>query len=105
MCVLLLSCRSVLEDNLNDQQYNYQRLSDFTVQLSQKIKDKLKAEMELPRYKLVASVTIAQKCRTKQGMRVGSRCNWNPVTDNYAEYTLINGSMYVTGQVYAIYYE
>lgn len=98
---------TVLEDALCGMAYDYDIFSELTVQLSTRIKDRIKSEMYLPRYKLVASVTIAQLSNLQRGIGIGtcSRPLWNDDTDNYAEAYYATPTLYASGVVYAAYYE
>lgn len=96
----------VLEDSLTGLHYNFETFSELTVQLSTKIKDQIKSEMYLPRYKIVASVTVAQLSNLEQAVRIGtcSRPLWNGSTDSYAQASFVSPHLYATGVVYAAYY-
>ena len=61
-----------------------------------------RAELDLPRYKIVVQVAIGEKARGVMvgrtavktraitGVRVASRCLWDTDTDNYASYSFSN---------------
>jgi tctex1 domain-containing protein 2 len=53
------------------------------------------------RYKIVVQTTIAQM--RDQGVRVASRCLWDPTTDNYASCSYSNVSRYFYCIEYACY--
>ncbi|KAG5500422.1 hypothetical protein JKF63_03515 [Porcisia hertigi] len=55
------------------------------------------------RYKLVTHATVAEAA--SQGMRVASRCLWDPETDNYASYTYSSQYIHITISVFGIYWE
>ena len=55
------------------------------------------------RYKLIVTVTIVEACQ--QGMRLASRCLWDPETDNFAEYTYSSETMHATVLVFGLYWE
>jgi hypothetical protein len=42
------------------------------------------AELDYPRYKIVVQVVMGEN--KLQGVRVASRCLWDPETDNFATY-------------------
>ena len=46
------------------------------------------AELKYARYKFVVQVVMGEN--KAQGVRVASRCLWNPETDNYATYNFKN---------------
>jgi len=98
--------KEVLKDALTGVSYHFETFSELTVQLSTRIKDQIKAEMYLPRYKLVASVTIAQLSSPEQGAGIGtcSKPLWNENTDSCAQASFMSSHLYATGVVYAAYY-
>ncbi len=55
------------------------------------------------RYKLVSQVSIIEVAQ--QGMRIGSRCLWDPEVDNYAEYTYSTPTMHVNVLMFGLYWE
>lgn len=55
------------------------------------------------RYKLVTHLTVTEAA--DQGMRVSSRCLWDPATDNYAAYTFSSESLHVCVVVFGLYWE
>lgn len=50
--------------------------------------DDVAAEMNLARYKYVVQVVIGEQ--RGEGVRMGSRCFWDPETDNVASETYVN---------------
>ncbi len=98
--------KKVLEDSLVGVTYNFDTFSELTVQLSTKIKDTIKSEMYLPRYKIIASVTLAQLSPLQQTGGIGtcSKPLWNENTDNCAQASYVSPHLYATGVVYAAYY-
>ena len=71
--------------------------------ISDKIKDTVRAELNLPRYKLVVQVTIGQK--KDQGVRITSRCLWDTQTDNYASIDYKNEHIWASAMVFGLYAE
>ncbi|AIN99735.1 hypothetical protein LPMP_281020 [Leishmania panamensis] len=55
------------------------------------------------RYKLVTHATVTEAA--SQGMRVASRCLWDPETDNYASYTYSSQYIHVIVVVFGVYWE
>lgn len=60
-------------------------------------------ELKLPRYKIVCLVNIGEV--KNQGVRMSSRCLWDPTNDTFATYEFTNGSLFATASVYGIYTE
>ena len=63
--------------------YNPELTAQWTREISDEIKNRLKTELELPRYKFVVQVVVGEQ--RGEGVRFGCRCFWDPDTDNYAE--------------------
>ena len=95
--------RSVLEEALTDVEYDYATFSRLTTELSDRIKERVKEQLNLPRHKLVSFVSVGQM--KDQGVRVGSRCVWNPSWDHYASASFKNKSVFAVGVIYATYFE
>lgn len=95
--------KSVLEKYLADVEYDYATFSKLTTELSDRIKEKVKEELELPRHKVVSFVSVGQM--KDQGVRVGSRCVWNPAWDHFASASYQTKSVFAVGVVYATYFE
>ena len=95
--------KSVLEEALTDLEYDYKTFSRLTSELSDRIKEKVKEHLNLPRHKLVSFVSVGQM--KDQGVRVGSRCVWNPAWDHYASASYQNKSVFAVGVLYATYFE
>lgn len=55
------------------------------------------------RYKLVTHAVIVEA--GQQGLRVASRCLWDPETDNYATFSYSNETMHVSIVVFGLYWE
>jgi hypothetical protein len=71
--------------------------------ISQTIQEAIADMRNLARYKFVVQVFIAEACN--QGMRVSSRCLWDPETDGFAEFTHSTEHMHVTALVFGLYFE
>ncbi|EPY29557.1 dynein light chain [Strigomonas culicis] len=55
------------------------------------------------RYKMITHVVVAEAAQ--QGLRVASRCLWDPDTDNYASYTYSTANMHVSVVLFGAYWE
>lgn len=76
---------------------NLNRYSNGTVSAScedicETIKKRVKEECFIPRYKLVCQVVLGEM--KDQGVRVTSRCLWDPDSDNYASAYFKNVSIH-----------
>ena len=59
--------------------------------------------LNIPRYKCVFQATIGES--RDQGVFLASRCLWDVETDNYAQYTYRNDSLYCIVVVFGLYLE
>lgn len=69
-------------EELKDQTYDEDYAADWSTSISDKIRDAVTANLNIPRYKVVVQTTIGQM--RDQGIRVASRCLWDVSRDNYA---------------------
>ena len=71
--------------------------------VADKIKEKCKASLDIPRYKIVVQVTIGQM--NNQGVKIPSRCLWDTATDNYASVSFRNQQIWASAIVFGLYTE
>lgn len=69
--------------------------------VSDKIKERCKATLDIPRYKLIVQVTIGQM--KDQGVKITSRCLWDTATDNYATASFQNQHIWASAIVFGMY--
>merc|ERR1711907_127285 len=94
---------SVVVAELSGVSYNpEEKIVEMTKKLSDQIKNKLKEELELPRYKYIVQVVIAEQ--KGQGIKMGCRSFWATETDNYAEYTYQNETLICVASAFGVYY-
>ncbi|XP_035882147.1 tctex1 domain-containing protein 1 [Phyllostomus discolor] len=94
--------KDVLTNSLQEEQYEPELCRQMTKTISEVIKAQVKALL-VPRYKLIVMVYIGQL--SGQSILVGSRCLWNPKSDNFASYVFRNSSLFALATVYAVYFE
>lgn len=92
---------AVLADRLADKSYNPELTAQWTREIADEIKSKLKTELDLPRYKFVVQVVIGEQ--RGEGVRMGCRCFWDADTDNYAEDTYRNDSLFCVAAAFGAY--
>eukprot|EP01084_Bolivina_argentea_P207777 354436_1 len=92
----------VLEEGLRDVKYDAEDAASISKELSRTIQNRVK-ELGYERYKLVTQVTITQA--SGQGLRVSSRCLWDPEVDNYAEAVYKNETLIAVALVFGCYWE
>ena len=93
---------SVLESQLKDEAYEPNACKQWVLTLSEIIKSRVK-ELEYERYKIVCVVTIGKL--KDQGLRMASRCCWDPNWDTFATGSFKNKTLYAVASVWGVYYE
>ena len=91
----------VLKAELNNQEFDEDDAKEWSVQISDKVREAVTSKLNLPRYKIIVQTTIGQ-CND-QGIRVASRCLWNTDTDNYASTSFINKTLFCNVIIFALY--
>ncbi|XP_068098584.1 dynein light chain Tctex-type 5 [Hyperolius riggenbachi] len=94
--------KDVLTSYLQEEKYEAELCRQMTKTISEVVKARVK-DLMIPRYKIIVLIYIGQL--NDQGMRVGSRCIWDPANDTFASFTFKNSSLYALANVYAVYYE
>ncbi|XP_054428608.1 dynein light chain Tctex-type 5 [Pteronotus mesoamericanus] len=92
----------VLTNYLQEEQYEPELCRQMTKTISEVIKAQVK-DLMIPRYKLIVIVHIGQL--NGQSIFIGSRCLWNPKSDNFSSYVFKNSSLFALANVYAVYFE
>ena len=93
---------SILNSYLCDVDYNKDKCSMLTRDLSQMIKQRVR-EMNFERYKIVVTVVISEN--TSQGCELASRALWNTNTDNFITVPYKNKTLFAVASVFGAYYE
>mmetsp|Transcript_26870 Transcript_26870/g.86805 ORF Transcript_26870/g.86805 Transcript_26870/m.86805 type:complete len:124 (-) Transcript_26870:495-866(-) len=92
---------AVMSERLADKAYSSEAAAQWSREISDEIKTRIKSEFDLPRYKLVVQVLIGEQ--RGEGIRYGGRCLWDPNTDAYAEDTYRNDSLFCVASAYGVY--
>ncbi|KAI9351474.1 Tctex-1 family-domain-containing protein [Obelidium mucronatum] len=92
---------SILTERLTGVTYQPDSCSQWTREISDEIKAKLKA-LELQRYKFVVNVVIGEM--RGEGVRMGCRCLWDSDTDSMAQDVFMNDSLFCVAVAYGVYY-
>ncbi len=71
-------------------------------EICDEIKDKLKDSQNFKRYKVLVHCIIGEK--RGQGIRVGSKCLWDSMSDSSTSANWENENIYVFCSVYGVYY-
>ena len=69
--------------------------------IADKIKEKCKTSLNMPRYKIIVQVTIGQM--KEQGVKLTSRCLWDTATDNYATVSFQNQHVWASAIAFGLY--
>lgn len=69
--------------------------------IADKIKEKCKSTLRIPRYRIIVQVTIGQM--KDQGVKITSRCLWDTSTDNYATVTYQNQNIWASAIIFGLY--
>jgi len=91
----------VLEAKLGGQAFNPDTTSQWTKEIADEIKGRLKA-LELDRYKFVVQVTIGEQ--RGEGVKMGARCFWDEQSDAYAQDVFTNDSLFAVAAAFGCYY-
>ena len=87
-----------LEENIWEETKNPEICEDLTRLIRKKVK-----ELIMPRYKLIVQIVCG--ALKGQGIRVTSKCLWDPNFDNYCTYTHREDQYYITVMVFGVYHE
>lgn len=93
----------ILAKKLQDMEYNDEKAKSMCSALSEEIKAKVKENWLVRRYKLVCLVNIGKPMG--QGMRITSRCLWNPAYDTFVTASYATEKIFGQVCVYAVYLE
>uniref|UniRef100_A0A7S2FB08 Dynein light chain n=1 Tax=Florenciella parvula TaxID=236787 RepID=A0A7S2FB08_9STRA len=95
---------AILEEELAGKMYDdEEEAKKWNTTICEKIKAQVKAECDIPRYKIIVQVTLGQM--KDQGVRVASRCLWDTATDNYASVEYANQHLWCSAMVFGVYTE
>lgn len=90
----------ILTDTLTGQVYDSKSAKKWTVNIANKINEKIKS-LQMKRYKHVVQVTLGEM--KGAGVKSGVRCLWDAETDGYASDIFINDTIFSVVVVFAIY--
>jgi hypothetical protein len=86
---------------IGEAEYNDEDAKVWSLNISDKVREEVAASLKKSRFKVVVQTVIGQI--KDQGIRVASRCLWDPTTDNYASYTYQNRHLFCTVLIFATY--
>eukprot|EP01038_Epipyxis_sp_PR26KG_P007800 gene7800-10595_t len=92
----------IIADELTNANYDEEEAKIWSLNISDKIREALHESLgKNQRYKIVVQTTIGQW--RDQGIRVASRCLWNPDSDNYASCQFSNATLFCCVLIFALY--
>lgn len=95
--------KAVCDDMIGDRRkYHFEEAPLLIKELCNEIQQRV-LRLGYTRYKLVTHAVIMEAAQ--QGLRVASRCLWDPDTDNYAAFSYSNETMHVSVVVFGLYWE
>lgn len=95
--------KTVCDEMIGDRRrYHFEEAPLLIKELCNEIQQRI-LRLGYVRYKLVTHAVIMEA--GQQGLRVASRCLWDPETDNYAAFSYSNESMHVSITVFGLYWE
>ncbi|XP_002731775.1 dynein light chain Tctex-type 5-B-like, partial [Saccoglossus kowalevskii] len=94
--------KDVLESYLAEERYEPELCRQMTKTISEVVKARVK-DLQVKRYKVIVLIHIGQI--KDQGLKMGSRCLWDPNNDTFSSYEYANNSLFAVGIVYGVYYE
>ena len=97
--------QDVIKSEFTSKTYDSVNMSKLCVLASDMIKEKVKKQIELPRFKIVCSVLVSERPEVATSLMVSSRCLWDHRYDNHVTVTVQKGSYVVVATVYALYAE
>ena len=91
----------VLETELSGQTYDEEEARNWSLNISDSIRQQIQEKMNKTRFKIVVQTTIGQQ--SDQAIRVASRCLWDPSVDNYASCTYSNETIFANSLIFCLY--
>nr|XP_022338983.1 tctex1 domain-containing protein 2-like [Crassostrea virginica] len=92
---------NVLNEHLTGKTYDTEETTEWTRQISDDIKLKLK-DLGYDRYKFVVQVVIGEQ--RGEGVKMGCRCFWDSDTDSYAQDIFMNDSIFCVAAAFGCFY-
>eukprot|EP00993_Chasmostoma_nieuportense_P006632 NODE_7275_length_451_cov_7.765432_g7109_i0.p2 GENE.NODE_7275_length_451_cov_7.765432_g7109_i0~~NODE_7275_length_451_cov_7.765432_g7109_i0.p2 ORF type:complete len:133 (+),score=49.14 NODE_7275_length_451_cov_7.765432_g7109_i0:37-399(+) len=93
--------KKVLQEKLDGQDYHADNVTNYTKEIADLIRDRLK-DLGWDRYKYVVQCVVGEQ--RGEGLKMGCRCFWDSDTDNYAEEMYISKTCFCVATVFGIYH-
>ncbi|XP_060823375.1 dynein light chain Tctex-type protein 2B-like [Bombus pascuorum] len=92
---------NVLFDQLSAKTYDAQEAAQWTKDIADLIREKVK-ELKFKRYKYIVNVVLGEQHGA--GVKMGTRCIWDAEADTYAYDSFLNDTIFCVATVYAVYF-
>jgi hypothetical protein len=92
----------ILESFLDNEDYETKKCTALSKSLTDVVKSRVK-DMNFPRYKFVCHILIGEN--SNQGIHAVSRSVWDTSTDNFAQATYTNKTLFAVASVYGCYFD
>ncbi|KAA3675320.1 uncharacterized protein DEA37_0003473 [Paragonimus westermani] len=91
----------ILKSRLENEKYSAEESHNCCILIADEIKQTLKKTLTLNRYRYLVQVIIGEQ--RGQGVKVAYRCYWDSDTDNYAEASFTNDSIFCVASAFGVY--
>mmetsp|Transcript_13334 Transcript_13334/g.14452 ORF Transcript_13334/g.14452 Transcript_13334/m.14452 type:complete len:130 (+) Transcript_13334:61-450(+) len=91
----------IISEELNGTVYEEEDAKNWSLNISDKVREAVCESLGKSRFKIVVQTTIGQL--RDQGIRIASRCLWDPNTDNYASVKYSNSTLFCSCLIFALY--
>eukprot|EP01036_Dinobryon_divergens_P025090 gene25088-33605_t len=91
----------IVSEELQNAAYDEEDAKIWSLNISDKVREAVYESLQKARYKVVVQTVIGQL--KDQGIRVASRCLWDPNTDNYTACQFANATLFCTVMIFALY--
>eukprot|EP01138_Halocafeteria_seosinensis_P003243 gb/GECG01003317.1/.p1 GENE.gb/GECG01003317.1/~~gb/GECG01003317.1/.p1 ORF type:complete len:143 (+),score=14.40 gb/GECG01003317.1/:1-429(+) len=88
--------REILQEKLEGETFSSEHAKPIADEIRSQIRD-----LEIPRYKIMVQVLMGEQ--RGEGMRMGTRSLWDPMTDSYASETYTNDHLFCIATVFSVY--
>ncbi|CAH8605655.1 unnamed protein product [Schistosoma curassoni] len=91
----------LLKERLEREVYSPENTHEKCISLADEIKRLLRKSLSLRRYRYLVQVIIGEK--KGQGVKMARRCYWDSDTDNCADASFVNDSLFCVASVFGVY--
>jgi hypothetical protein len=91
----------IAAEELGGATYDEEDAKIWSLNISDKVREAVSMSIPNSRYKIIVQTILGQL--KDQGIRVASRCLWDPSTDNYCSATYTNQTLFCNVLVFALY--